>query len=435
MIKRSTILFAAFALLPSPTTAQVVGSDVVDRLIAIVGDSVVVLTQVQEEIQRMALGGAPVPEAGEPAYETLFRDVLDQYVDRLLILQAAEKDSLMVVDDGAIDETVTERLQQLSADFGGQAMLQQALAAEALTLSEYREILRNEARTERIQQMFFQTRMAGADPVEVTEDELLARFQEARGELDQRPKLITFRQVVVVPEANQVAIDAARAKADSLLIRITAGEDFAELARIYSDDPGTAQLGGDLGWFRPGRMVREFEEAAFALVDGEVSDVVETEFGFHIIKAERSRRGERQARHILIVPEKSEADVDVARELLASLMARARAGESMADLAEEHSDEAAPDSMTFAFDQLSELPPAYTILRTTPAGDFRGPIEYQIPTGETRVAFVYVIEVRDAGSYTFEDLRGQIAGQLQQEKQIEQMLQSLRERTYIDIRM
>ncbi len=91
--------------------------------------------------------------------------------------------------------------------------------------------------------------------------------------------------------------------------------------------------------------------------------------------------------------------------------------------------------MTLAYDQLSELPPAYTILRTTPAGDFRGPIEYEIPTGETRVAFVYVIEVREAGAYTFEDLRGQIAGQLQQEKQITQMLQSLRERTYIDIRM
>ena len=62
-------------------------------------------------------------------------------------------------------------------------------------------------------------------------------------------------------------------------------------------------------------------------------------------------------------------------------------------------------------------------------------MEYQLPTGEQRVAFIHVVEVREAGAYTFEDLRGQLAGQLQQEKQIEQMLETLRSNTYIDIRM
>jgi peptidyl-prolyl cis-trans isomerase SurA len=440
MTNRSTLLFATLAVAalgfrPTTAPAQLPSSDVVDRLVAVVGDSVVVLTQVQEEIQRMALGGAPVPEATDPEYEALFRQVLDQYVDRLLVLQAAAADSLLVIDNAAIETTVSERLQQLAADFGGQAMLQQALAAEALTLVEYREILKTEARTERMQQMFFQRRIADAPPAVVSEDELLQRFQQARGELQQRPKLITFRQVVVVPESSESSMMAAKAKVDSLLVRVRAGEDFAELARLYSDDPGTAALGGDLGWFRPGRMVREFEEAAFALLDGEISDVVETEFGYHIIKIERSRRGERQGRHILIIPEKTPEDIDVARELLAGLMARARDGESMSELAAEYGDPAAEDSLTFAFDQISDMPPAYTILRTTPAGDIRGPIEYEIGTNEVRIAFVKVIEVREAGSYTFEDLRSQIADQLQQEKQIEQMLDELRAGTYIDIRM
>lgn len=430
-----TCALVAGLLYAPPVEAQFDEPDVVERLVAIVGDSVVVQTQVIEEIQRMQLGGAPVPAESDPAYRTLFRDVLNQYIDRLLILQAAARDSLLVVDDATIEANVNERIQGLAAEFGGQAMLQQALAAEALTLSEYREMLRNEARTERIQQMFFQSRIQNAPPVEVSEDELLERYQAARGTLDQRPKLLTFRQVVLVPEPSEAALDSARAEAESLLARVQAGEDFAELARIYSDDPGTASLGGDLGWFRRGRMVREFEEAAFRLIDGQISDVVQTDFGFHIIKVERYRAGERQARHILIRPERSEADLQRTRDLAVELQARAEGGESMRELFEEYGDPASPDSLTFAFDQISELPPPYVVLRTTPAGSFRGPIEYQLPTGETRVAFLEVVEVREAGAYTFEDLRAQIAAQLQQEKQIQQMLEDLRERTYIDIRM
>lgn len=437
MMNRSLLACAlAFGLAHAqPASAQFDEPDVVERLVAIVGDSVVVQTQVVEEIQRMQLGGAPVPDPSDPAYRTLFRDVLNQYIDRLLILQAAAKDSLLVVDDATIETNVNERIQGLAAEFGGQAMLQQALAAEALTLSEYREMLRNEARTERIQQMFFQSQIQNAPPVEVSEDELLDRYESARGSLDQRPRLLTFRQVVLVPEPSQESLDSARAEAESLLERVNAGEDFAELARIYSDDPGTASLGGDLGWFRRGRMVREFEQAAFQMFDGQISDVVQTDFGFHIIKVERSRAGERQARHILIRPERSDADLQRTRDLAVELQARAEAGEAMSDLFEEYGDPASPDSLTFAFDQISELPPPYVILRTTPAGSFRGPIEYQLPSGETRVAFVEVVEVREAGAYTFEDLRAQIASQLQQEKQIERMLEELRARTYIDIRM
>lgn len=437
MMKRSLIACAlAFGFVHvQPVAAQFDEPDVVERLVAIVGDSVVVQTQVVEEIQRMQLGGAPVPPETDPAYRELFRDVLDQYIDRLLILQAAARDSLLVVDDATIEANVNERIQGLAAEFGGQAMLQQALAAEALTLSEYREMLRNEARTERIQQMFFQSRIQGAPPVELSEDELLERFQSARSSLEQRPKLLTFRQVVLIPEPSEEALDSARAEAEALLARVHAGEDFAELARIYSDDPGTAELGGDLGWFRRGRMVREFEEAAFQLIDGQISDVVQTDFGFHIIKVERYRAGERQARHILIRPERSENDLQRTRDLAVELQARAEAGEPMSELHEEYGDIASPDSLTFAFDQISELPPPYVILRTTPAGDFRGPIEYQLPSGETRVAFVEVVEVREAGAYTFEDLRPQIAAQLQQEKQIQQMLEDLRAQTYIDIRM
>ncbi len=434
-MKLNVLATGLILLFPRAGQAQLQDLDVVDRLVAVVGDSAIVQTQVQEEIQRMQLGGAPVPSPGTADYDVLFEQILNRFIDRLLVLQAAASDSLLQVSDEAINERVTEQITQLTTQFGGQIQLQEALSAEALTLTEYRDILSNEQRVRQIEQLFYQSRLREAQPVEVSEEDLLERFQEARGQLEQRPRLMTIRQVVVQPVATEAAIDTARALAEELLARVRAGEDFAELAVQYSGDPGSAALGGDLGWFRRGRMVREFEETAFNLLDGQISDVVESDFGFHIIKVERMRPGERNARHILIIPKKTEEDLAIARETATSVRQQAESGTPMIELYEEFSDQAAPDSITLAFEQLDELPPAYGMLRTANQSDLVGPLEYQLPNGETRYAVVSVTEVREAGAYTFEDLKAQLAAQLQQERQIERIMRELRARTHIDIRM
>jgi len=423
-----------------PVEAQrALQSDVVDRVIAVVGDSVVLQSQVMEEIQRLMLSDPSVPRDGDPEFQAFFADVLDTWVDRMLVIQAAARDTLIDADEVAIDRQVSERIDGLATQFGGQPALQRALLDEGFTLAEYRDMLRNDARQLQIFQMFFQRRLADARPVEVSEQEMLARFQEASGQLQQRPRMITFRQVVIRPEASDSAKASARAEADSLLARVQAGEDFAELAREHSDDIGTAPLGGDLGWFRRGQMVPEFENAAFALGAGRVSNVVETVFGYHIIKVERVRgRSEVQARHILVTPESGSASLDASRALASAVADRARAGESMLELFDEYSDPLVPDSLTVPFEQLDQFPPAYAELSTASTGDVIGPLEFQQGSGQpsdVRLAVVKVLQVREAGAYTFEDLRGNISGQLQQEKQRQQILEDLRSKTYIDIRM
>ena len=117
----------------------------------------------------------------------------------------------------------------------------------------------------------------------ISEEELQTAFEEqAPGQrIRARHVLLTYPQ-----DADEAARDSVRALAEEIQQRAEAGEDFAALAREYSQDPGTGQEGGDLGWFERGRMVQPFEEAAFALQPGEVSEVVETPFGLHIIKVE-----------------------------------------------------------------------------------------------------------------------------------------------------
>jgi peptidyl-prolyl cis-trans isomerase SurA len=433
-MSKRLLLLALFLILPaSPATAQItLGEAMVDRVVAVVGDSVVLHSQIEEEIQRMRLQQAPVPPETDPAYAEFFDGILESWVNRVLVLRAAAQDTLIRVDAATIEGQVSAQIDELTESFGGRAAFVEALSSEGLTLAEYRDILTMQGRQQQTQAMYIQSRMRSARPLDISDDDLRARFAEAEGMLQQRPRLLTFSQVVIVPEASQEARDEARALAEDLLARIRSGEDFEQLARRYSQDPGSAQLGGDLGWFRRGRMVREFEDVAFALNTGSVSQVVESDFGYHIIKVERARPGERQGRHILIIPEKSQADVDRARDLAEGIADAARAGASMDSLYLEHSDLAAPDSLTLPFDQLRELPPAYTELRTAEAGQVIGPLEYP-SQNDTRFAIVRVDEIREAGQYTFEDVRAQIASQLQQERQLDRIIEQLRQETYIQI--
>jgi len=121
-------------------------------------------------------------------------------------------------------------------------------------------------------------------------------------------------------EPSQFDQDAAQARAREIYDSVTSGSDFAEFAGMYSQDPGTGPKGGDVGWFAPGRLVKEFDSAAFAMREGEISTPIKTSFGWHIIKhlGYREENGQREAHaaHILIKPEASSQTLDAAWEQL-----------------------------------------------------------------------------------------------------------------------
>lgn len=415
----------------APNPAQPQEPELVDGIVAVVGDSVILASELDEQIERRRATGQPVPT--DPAeLEQLRRAELESLINELVMIQAAERDSILVPEEdvqGQVDAAIEEQVRR----FGSQPAFEEALSREGLTLEQYRAIVARGTRRAGIQQQFVAMVQRDRSPPRVSDEEIREFFEQRRTELGRRPATIEFRQVVVTPEPADSAMARARAEAESILEELAEGEDFETLARRHSDDPGSRQQGGELGWFRRGRFVPEFERVAFALPPGAHSGIVETPFGLHIIKVERARGAERLARHILIRPE-------ITAEDRARTRARAR------DVAEALRSGASVDSMIEAVHDPVEqsrigpvvrdsLPaPWRSQLRNVSAGDVVGP--FQIPGAEDAFTVAHVDDVTEAGEYTLEDqeLRAQIRQFLQREKLLEEVLTELRRTTYIDIR-
>jgi peptidyl-prolyl cis-trans isomerase SurA len=416
-----------------PGAGNPLGTEDVDRVIAIVGDSAITMSQVTE---RMFQLGQQLPtDSAELA--GLQRQILEALVNEQLLLQAALEDTLIVVDEDRIDGIVDEELENRTRQMGGQTQMQRALSQQGWTLPAYREYLRNEARKQNLQQQYLARQAVTRRAVIIEEAEMRAFFEGQQDALPERPATISFANIVLDAEPTDSAKAAAKAEAERILDLIMEGEDFEDLAERYSQDPGSRNLGGDLGWFRRGSgFVKEFEDAAFELRPGQVSIPIETQFGYHLIYVERVRGPERKARHILIQPVTTPEDLDRARALAAELKTRLDEGEAFERLqAEYNMGESVPDTTMMAADQLSQLPPGYaTALQDVPAGTVVGPIEFG-QAGRTSLGLAKVIEVREAGIATFEDVREQIHEVLSQQKLQDSILEELRATAHVEIRI
>lgn len=424
------LAFLVCVFAPGDTRGQ---ENLVDRVVAIVGDSVVLLSDILQEEQLQAQRGALPPE-GTPQRDSLRRGILDQIVEVQIILQAAARDTLLEVEEERVEETLNSVMAQVESSFPSRTELERALATQGMTMQSLREMRRGQIRQQQLVALYVQTN-AGQGSVEVTEDEMRAFFEAGRASLEQRPATVTFKQVLmrVLPSDSGRAV--ARSRAEGILERARAGEDFAELASAYSQDPGSAAAGGDLGWFRRGQgMAQEFEEATFALPEGAISEVVETEFGFHVILVERHRGAERRARHILIRPVTDYTDITRTRELAQDIAERAQS-EDFQTLIDQYHDAETPDSFTVATREVAQqLPPAYlAALSRREAGEIVGPIEFAFRE-QDHFAVILIVEVREAGDYTYEDLVESIRATLIEEKRVKALVESLRAKTYVEIK-
>ncbi len=305
------------------TEAHSDGPIVVDRVVAIVGNRPVLASQVDEEVfSRQSQGQSPPKDPDSLA--ALRKQVVASIVDEELLVQQAQRDTAIKVTDQEIADGVEQQVRKVRGNFTSEVDYKNELKRAGFgTPEEYRRWLTDQQRRAAFQNRLIEKLRADGKlkPVSPTEQEMRAYFNEQKGALGNRPATLSFRQIVIAPRPAPQAKARTRAQADSIVLELRRGADFATAAKRFSQDPGSKDQGGSLNWFRRGVMVPEFERVAFALRPGVVSDPVESPFGYHIIQVERVQPGEVQARHILLIPDIDSVHVDSARALADSVRA------------------------------------------------------------------------------------------------------------------
>ena len=162
--------------------------------------------------------------------------------------------------------------------------------------------------------------------VSITPREVVDFYNRVKDSLPTIPESYEISEIVISPEVSEMERDRVRTELAGLRERILKGEKFSMLATLYSQDPGSTAKGGELGFFTRGDMVGEFEAAAFALKPGEVSPIIETNFGFHILQLIERRGNSVNVRHILMIPKVSTDDLLKARMRLDSIAQEIRLG-------------------------------------------------------------------------------------------------------------
>jgi peptidyl-prolyl cis-trans isomerase SurA len=408
---------------------------VVDRVVAVVGNRPVLASQVDEELFSRQSQGGKLPSTPE-GINGVRRQIVSSIIDEELLVQQAQRDTTIKVTDEEIASGVEEQVRKVRTNFTSEIDYRAELKKAGFqTPEEYRRWLTDQQRRAAFQNRLIEKLRTDGKlkPVAPTEKEMRAFFDEQKATLGSRPATVSFRQIVVSPKPSADAKLKAKAQADSIVLELRRGADFATAARRFSQDPGSKDQGGSLNWFRRGVMVPEFERVAFALKPGVVSDPVESPFGYHIIQVERVQPGEVQARHILIVPQIDSAHVDSARAIADSVRKAVVAGvpfDSLQRIYHDRSAERDAESVP-----VTKLPEAYgKVIGEADSGAVLPVFTMPGAGGRDQFVVLQVTSRRPEGEVKYEDVRDRIRDQLGQQLAIRRYLDRLRKATYVEIR-
>ena len=407
----------------------------VDRIVAVVGAKPILASQVEEQLVLAQSQGAKMPEdsAGRDAAR---RQILSQMVDEELIVQQAERDTTIKVTEQEVQDAVEQTVQNVRKQFTSITEFKAQLrAAGFVSEEEWRRWLADQQRRSILQQRLIEDlkQKGKLRPIPPTDAEMRQFWEANRAQQPKRPAAISFRQIVIVPKPDSAADVRALQLAESLVVVLRRGASFPEVAKKFSADSASREQGGELGWFRRGVMVKQFEDVAFRLKPGTISDVVRTEFGFHIIQVERAQPAEILARHILIQPTISPAQIAIAKTKADSVHDALTHGAAFDSLARRYADPNEPklaDALP-----VSQLPPDYVSAIGNDSTPGLKPV-FEVGAGTSRPRFV-VFELTKRlpeGELSFDEVKDRIKDALGQQLAIKHYLDLLRRMTYVDVR-
>ena len=304
------IFFSVLTMLGFKAWSQ--QEQVIDEVVAVVGANYVLQSDIEAQYIQFRMQGG-ITDARATRCQ-----ILEDLLFQKLMLNQAELDSVEVTDD-QIEQTMDARFRYYIQQFGSQEKLEQFYKKSLIQIrDEFRVLVKEQLMVDEVQQGIVKD-------LKVTPSEVRAFFNSLPA--DSIPMLDTeyeILQIVKEPAISKEELDATRDRLKSLRDRIIKGESFSTLAVLYSEDPGSSKKGGEIGLTGRGQLYPEYEAAAFGLKKGEVSDIIKSKAGYHIIQL-IERRGEQiNTRHILLMPKRSDSDIQNASKLLDSIAGMVR---------------------------------------------------------------------------------------------------------------
>ena len=304
-LKRFALGLSVFTMAFS-ASAQKYSNGLIDKTIAVVGNEMIMLSDLEEEVEMMRAYGVLSDKSGRC-------ELLEQMMSSKLFLMQARVDSL-VVNNEMVESELSNRMDMLRTNLGGDDAVEQQFGKPIYKLrQEWRETLTDQTLTQQMQSEIAK-KVPELTPYDVQ------KYIDATdpADLPVVPTKYQLRQICVYPD-REAANLAVKERLLAIRERIINGEKFSTLARIYSQDPGSARKGGELGMASKSIFWPAFSDAAMALKPGVVSQIVETPDGFHIIEVLEKKGDMFNARHILLKPEYTSEDRQKGFRVLDSL--------------------------------------------------------------------------------------------------------------------
>ena len=392
---------------------------VVDKVIAVVADQIVL----QSELEAAAIQYARSGQTVEPNSRcVIFEDLLFK---KLLINQAAV-DSLEVSED-QINSEIGRRIQYFVQQIGSEKKLEEFYGKSIPEIrEEFHDLIKDQMLTQQMQGSIT------AD-VDISPKEVKEFFNKIpKDSLPFVNSEVVVEHIVIDPIISQEEKDFTRSKLEGFRDRILKGEDFGTLAFLYSQDPGSARKNGELGFMERGSLVKEFAAVAFSIQPGQVSEVFETEYGFHIVQLIERRGQQSNVRHILLKPNISQKDLVHSKTVLDSVKTQIINVDSVRfeTMASKYSDDKStrmnggkminPEtgSTTFEIDQISKVDPSlFFILDKMKPGEISDPVIFQKFDGSQSYRIVKLVSVTEAHRANLDDDYLKIQGAAKAEKE------------------
>ncbi len=304
-------------------------SEILDKIIARVGREIILESDLKNQMIQMKGSGMLTPNITN-------LDVLNQMIESKLIVQKA-KDEEFVVDEIKIKSLADKQIKSMIEKYPSESDFRKELQKSNLNMFELRKFYEKGLTEQRLKDQIIQKEIKSK--IHITEAEIEEYYDEKIDSFPLRPEMDKLGMINRSIKASKETKKKIFLEITDIMNKVISGKDFSKLAQEFSDC-SSSKVGGDLGFFGKGQMVKPFEDAAFSLRPGEISEIVETQFGYHIIKMEeKNDDGEIRVRHILKMVVPSEIDIKAELQLMDNIREKLIAGEDFAEIAKTYSED------------------------------------------------------------------------------------------------